>query len=100
MEIQIQSIHFSPSEALNEKIEQKLQKFFGQYSYISKADVFLKLQENEQKEKQIMEIHLSLSHGELFAKAGAVNFYKALDQAIHKLKKQLDKYKEKTYTNP
>ncbi len=32
MEIQIQSIHFPPSEALNEKIEERLQKAFGKFA--------------------------------------------------------------------
>lgn len=100
MQIKIQFIHFSPSETLNQKIEKKLQKAFGKYPFIKKGNVFLKLQENEQKEKQIMEIRIALPNGELYAETREDNLYKALEKNMSKLKRQLEKYKEKLYAHP
>ncbi|HMQ46451.1 MAG TPA: ribosome-associated translation inhibitor RaiA [Saprospiraceae bacterium] len=99
MNINIQSVHFAPSEALNEKIRQKLEKSFHHYPFITHAEVFLKLQDNESQQKQIMEIKLELSNGELFAESRAEDFYKGLDQNIEKLKRQLEKYKDKAYSH-
>ena len=100
MDIQIQTIHFAPSEVLNENISNKLQRAFGPYPYITKARVFVKVQENEPENKFIIEVQLPLPHGELFAETRSGDPYKALNQTIEKLKKQLDKYKEKVYINP
>jgi putative sigma-54 modulation protein len=100
MNIQIQSIHFSPSEALNKQILRKIEKYFGKYSYIKNLKVFLKIQENEPELKQIMEVRLSVPHAELFAKTKDNNFYNALDKNIEKLRKQLEKYKQKVYAKP
>ena len=100
MKLQIQSIHFSPSKALNEKIVSRLQKAFAPYPYIQKGNVFLKLQENEQEKGQIMEIRLLLKHSVLFAETRGKDLYKALDHNIEKLKRQLEKYKEKVYAKP
>lgn len=99
MNIQIQSIHFSPSEALNEKIEKKLQKVFGKYTYAKRAEVFLKYHENAREEKYDMEIKVALKHAELFAETREDDYYKALDKNMLKLKRQLEKYKEKTYAH-
>lgn len=100
MDIQIQSIHFPPSEALNDKIEMRLKKAFEHYSYITKGHVFLKVQENDPKANRIMEIRLGLPHAELFAETRDNNLYHALDENIYKLKRQLEKYKQKVYTSP
>ena len=100
MNIQIQSIHFSPSEALNKQISRKVQKYFGKYPFIKGSKVFLKLQENEPELKQIMEVRLKVPHGELFAKTKDNNFYNALDKNINKIRKQLEKYKQKVYAKP
>lgn len=100
MKVLIQSVHFPPSEVLNQRIEKKLKKAFGKYPYITNAHVFLKLQGNEQEKKQIMEIRLHLIHTELFAKTRTANLYKAIDGTIRKLKRQLEKYKQKVYSNP
>lgn len=97
MNIQIQSIHFSPSEALNKQIARKIEKYFGKYTFIKSSKIFLKLQENDPELKQVMEVRLRVPHGELFAKTKDSNFYNALDKNIAKLRKQLEKYKHKAY---
>ena len=100
MEIKIQSIHFSPSEVLNAKIEKKLVRAFSKYPYIKQGDVFLKLQGNDPEKGRLMEIRIPLPHGELFAETREESLYNALDRNIDKLKRQLEKYKERVYTNP
>ncbi|RMG84695.1 MAG: ribosome-associated translation inhibitor RaiA [Bacteroidetes bacterium] len=100
MNIKIQAVHFTPSEALSDRITRKLNKHFGHYPYIKDALVFLKVQENEPELKQIMEIRLRVPRAEFFAKTKDVNFYVALDENINKLRRQLEKYKQKVYANP
>lgn len=98
--VKIQSVNFDPSPFLNNLITKKLTKHFSKYPYIKEIFVFLKLQNNQIETDRIMEVKILLPHGELFAQTKDQDLYKALDINIDKLKRQLEKYKEKVYTNP
>ncbi len=98
MQLQIQSLHFKAGQELTELIEKKLQKAFGNYPYISRGLVTLKNDNNDKVKNQVMEVKLSVTNAEFFAKAEEETFEKGLDQVIPKLKKQLDKYKDKVYS--
>ena len=98
--IKIQSVNFDSSSFLNNLITKKLDKHFTKYDYINEILVFLKLQNNQQEVGRFMEIKILLPHGELFAATKDQDLYKALDKNIDKLKRQLEKYKEKVYCNP
>lgn len=100
MEFNIKSIGFSPSEALNKNIENKLTRAFSRYSYIKEAGIFLKTQSNEKDKRCVMEIRVPLPHGELFAESREETMRNALDRNMDKLKRQLERYKEKAYANP
>ena len=100
MQINIESVNFPPSEALNQQIEKKLNRAFQRYSYIKEARVFVRTQGNENDQKQVMEIRIPLPHGELFAESREETMRNALDRNLEKLKRQLEKYKEKTYAHP
>ncbi|RMG77770.1 MAG: HPF/RaiA family ribosome-associated protein [Bacteroidetes bacterium] len=100
MDIKIQSVHFKASDTLEQEIVKKLQKHFGHYPYIHDVLVFMKIEENEPEKKYIMEIEMRVTRDEFFAKTAEINFEKALDENIEKLKRQLEKYKEKVYSNP
>lgn len=99
MQIHINSVHFPPSEALNTKIKDKLTRAFKRYPYIKEAKVFLRLQGNEAERQRVMEIRIPLPHGGLFVKSRAKTLYNALDKNMDKLKRQLEKHKEKAYAH-
>ena len=100
MKINIKSIGFSPSESLNSQIENKMERAFKRYSYIHEAQVFLRAQGNENEGRHVMEIRVALPHGELFAESREKTMRNALDRNMDKLKRQLEKYKEKAYSHP
>ena len=100
MEFNIKSIGFSPSEPLNANIENKIVRAFTRYPYIKEAHIFLRTQSNENDKRCVMEIRIPLPHGELFAESREETMRNALDRNMDKLKRQLERYKEKVYTNP
>lgn len=99
MQVFIQSVHMQPSPALEETITRKLTKVFGPYPYAQSARVFLRKGSDHHKPTQEVEIEIHLSHGTLFAKEVSDRFEKSTEQVIQKLKRQLEKYKAKTYSH-
>lgn len=100
MQIDIKSVNFPPSEPLNQQIEKKMHRAFKRYSYIKEAQVFLRAQNNENEARHEMEMRVPLPNGELFSKSREETMLNALDRNIDKLKRQLEKYKEKAYAHP
>ena len=100
MNIQIQTPRLKYKEELAEVINQKLNKAFGVYPYITNCKVYLKVEEQEQDQPCEMEVYLHLVHKEIFASEKAGTFEEALPGVISKLKRQLERYKQKVYTNP
>ncbi len=96
MNIQIHSIHFSPDTKLKEVIEEKVSKLEHFHQKIERADVYLKLDNNDAivKEK-VIEIRLHIPGADLFTSQSSNMFEAALDLAIDQIKKQLIKKKEK-----
>lgn len=99
MTIRIQSVQFTPSETLDAKIQQKLKRAFDKYPYLTTCTVFLRL-ENDNASQQTVEIRINALHDEFFAKETKERFEFALPDVINKLKRQLEKCKQKLYTNP
>lgn len=99
MTIRIQSVQFAPSETLDAKIQKKLSRAFDKYPYITSCTVFLRL-ENDSASKQTVEVRINALRDQFFAKETKERFEDALPDVIDKLKRQLEKYKQKQYTNP
>ncbi|MEO1437601.1 MAG: ribosome-associated translation inhibitor RaiA [Bacteroidota bacterium] len=99
MQINIQSVHMQASPALEQLITKKLNKVFGPYPYVQSARVFLREGSDHHKPTQEVEIEVHLSNGTLFAKEVSNRFEKSNEQVIQKLKRQLEKYKAKTYAH-
>ncbi len=96
MNIQIHSIHFSPDSKLKETIEEKVGKLEHFHQKIERADVYLKLDNNDAPVKEkVLEIRLHIPGADLFTSQTSNMFEAALDLAIDQMKKQLIKKKEK-----
>lgn len=99
MTIRIQSVQFPPSETLDAKIKAKLKRAFDKYPYLTTCTVFLRL-ENDDQSRQTLEVQINALNDQFFAKSTNQRFEFALTEVINKLKRQLEKYKQKLYTNP
>lgn len=100
MNIQIQTPHLKSRDALNDLIIDRLENAFGMYPYVTNCKVFLKVEKKAGKDACETEVYLHLSHKELFASAKGETFEDTLSPVIEKLKRQLERYKEKVYIKP
>lgn len=94
MKIIIQYIHMQTSDSLNLIITKKLEKLHHKYSWVLKAEVFLKLDNNASGENQICEIELSAPGPRLFASSRKDDFEKAVVSTIKELEHQLKRKKQ------
>jgi putative sigma-54 modulation protein len=95
MNIQIHSVRFDADKKLIDFVHQKLEKLTQYGEDIVNAEVFLRLDKDQDRENKISEIKLDLSGGPLFAKKQSKTFEEATDEAIEALKVQIAKHKQK-----
>ncbi|HVD99712.1 MAG TPA: HPF/RaiA family ribosome-associated protein [Cytophagaceae bacterium] len=95
MKLQIQSIHFDADVKLTSFIQKKLEKLDTFYDRIQGGEVFLKLQNDDEKGNKIVNIKLLIPGGDVFVQEQAPSFEEATDKAYEILKRQLGKKKEK-----
>ena len=95
MNIQIHSVRFDADKKLIDFVHQKLEKLTQFDEEIVNAEVYLRLDKDEERENKITEIKLELPGGPLFAKKQTKSFEEATDEAIDALKKQITKHKQK-----
>ncbi len=95
MNIQIHSVRFTADKKLIDFVNQKLEKLslFGES--IVNAEVYLRLDKDQDRENKISEIKLDLSGGPLFARKQSKTFEEATDEAIDALKTQITRHKQK-----
>ncbi len=95
MNISIKSIHFSADRKLEELIQSKIIKLAQFHDSIIGANVYLRLEKNQELENKITEIKLDIPGTELFAKKQSNSFEKSTDSTVEALRRQLKKFKEK-----
>ncbi|MBK7133835.1 MAG: ribosome-associated translation inhibitor RaiA [Bacteroidales bacterium] len=95
MNIQIHSVRFDADKKLTDFVHQKLDKLTQFSDDIVNAEVFLRLDKDQERENKISEIKLELPGGPLFAKKQTKTFEESTDEAIEALKKQITKHKQK-----
>jgi len=95
MNIQIHSVRFDADKKLIDFVHQKLDKLVQVGEDIVNAEVYLRLDKDQERENKISEIKLELAGGPLFAKKQSKTFEEATDDAIDALKKQITKHKQK-----
>ena len=95
MNIQIHSVRFDADKKLIDFVHQKLEKLTQFSEDIVNAEVYLRLDKDQERENKISEIRLELPGGPLFAKKQSKTFEEATDDTIDALKKQITKHKQK-----
>ena len=95
MNIQIHSVRFDADRKLIDFVNQKLDKLTQFGEEIVNAEVYLRLDKDQDRENKISEIKLDLSGGPLFARKQSKTFEEATDDAIDALKKQITRHKQK-----
>jgi putative sigma-54 modulation protein len=95
MNIQIHSVKFNADKKLIDFVNLKVDKLKQLSEDIVSAEVFLRLDNDQERENKITEIKLEYPKGPLFAKKQSKSFEESTDQVIDALKKQIKKQKEK-----
>jgi putative sigma-54 modulation protein len=95
MNVQIHSVRFDADKKLINFVNQKLEKLVQVGDGIVNAEVYLRLNKDQDRENKISEIRLEIPGGPLFARKQSKTFEEATDQAIDALRKQIAKYKQK-----
>ena len=95
MNIQIHSVRFDADKKLIDFVHQKLEKLAQFGEDIVNAEVYLRLDKDQERENKISEIKVEISGSSLFAKKQSKSFEESTDEAIDALKKQITKHKQK-----
>ena len=91
MDIQIHSIHFDADRDLLSFIKSKLNKLITFNDTIISADVFLRIEKNDEKENKVVDIKVHVPGKELFAKKQSSTFEAAVDEVTEALRRQVVK---------
>jgi putative sigma-54 modulation protein len=95
MNIQIHSVRFDADQKLIDFVHQKLEKLTQFGDDIVNAEVYLRLDKDQDRENKISEIKLELPGGPLFARKQSKTFEEATDEAMDAIKVQITKHKQK-----
>lgn len=95
MNIQIHSVKFDADKKLIDFVTQKINKLSQYSDDIVSAEVFLRLDKDQEKVNKLAEVKLEYPGGPLFAKKQSRSFEEATDLVADALKKQITRQKEK-----
>lgn len=95
MNVQIHSVKFDADKRLIDFVNQRLGKLNQIGEDIVNAEVFLRLDNDMERENKISEIRLELPGGPLFARKQSKSFEESMDGALEAIKKQITRHKEK-----
>jgi putative sigma-54 modulation protein len=96
MTVNIQTVHFDADSKLISYIEKKISKLSQYHESITKADVYLKLDNIVHNIKdKVVEIKLIVPRHEFFVKHSSKSFEESFDEAMDALIIQIKKKKEK-----
>lgn len=95
MNIQIHSLKFDADKKLLDFVTLKVNKLGQLSDDIVNAEVFLRLDKDEERENKITEIRVEYPGGPLFARKQSKTFEEATDLVVDALKRQIVKQKGK-----
>lgn len=95
MDINIHSIHFDADKKLIDFTNSKVKKLIQFYDNIINAEVFLRLEKDQNTENKLAEIRLDIPGSDIFAKKKSKSFEESIDNCVEAIKRQLTKVKEK-----
>lgn len=97
MKITVSAVHFAMQDSLESFSVQKVEKLCSKFSEdVLNADVTLKLGYSDTGENKTAGIRLEMRGESLFAEKTSSTFEESVDLAVDALKKQLERYKQKT----
>lgn len=91
MEVHVQYQKMMTSDALTQLLMKKLEGLEQKYSWLIKANVLFKTENDKTGEGKICEIELSAPGPRIFAKSNTDDFEKSMSKTIDDLKRQLEK---------
>ncbi|WP_375323462.1 HPF/RaiA family ribosome-associated protein [Flagellimonas sp. GZD32] len=91
MEVHVQYQKMMTSEAMTELLMKKLESLENKYSWLIKANVLFKTENDKSGQGKICEIELSAPGPRIFAKSNTDDFEKSMSNTVEDLKKQLEK---------
>lgn len=94
MKWDIQTVGFSAKDELLETTKEKVMKLEKFYSPIIGAEVYLRLEYDNQKENKRVSIKLNIPGEDVFAEEQSESFEASLHEAIEQVKRQLLKKKD------
>jgi len=95
MDINIHSIHFDADKKLIDFTNNKVKKLIQFYDNIINAEVFLRIEKDQNTENKLAEIRLDIPGSDIFAKKKSKSFEESIDNCVEAIKRQLTKVKEK-----
>ena len=95
MNIRINAVRFDTDVKLEQFIQKKVSKLGRYFDDIINAEVYLKVENNQDLENKVVEIRLDVPGSDLFARKQSKTFEESTDNAIDALKQQILKRKEK-----
>ena len=96
MNVNIQTVRFSPDVKLTAYVNRKLDKLQTFHDRIIKVDVFLKLDNVVHTIKdKVAEIRVQIPRYQFFVKCSSKSFEESFDNALESLVNQIKKKKEK-----
>ncbi|WP_228236932.1 HPF/RaiA family ribosome-associated protein [Allomuricauda sp. M10] len=91
MEVHVQYQKMMTSESLTQLLKKKLEGLETKYSWLIKANVLFKTENDKSGEGKVCEIELSAPGPRIFAKSSSDDFEKSMANTIEDLRKQLEK---------
>ena len=98
MTINIQYVHMSTSEAMNEYVTGKLRKLARKYDWVIGAEVHFEVEQKAKERGKICKMELSAPGPRIFASSNEDNYEDAVKNTIKDLEKQLKRRKQ-TFQN-
>jgi putative sigma-54 modulation protein len=95
MNVNIQSVNFKADVKLINFIEDKPDKTTQFYDRTINTDVYLKVDNNHDRENKIVEMRMTIPGNEIIVTKECKSFEEATDLAVEVLIRQLKKHKEK-----
>ncbi len=91
MEVHVQYQKMMTSESLTQLLMKKLEGLETKYSWLIKANVLFKTENDKSGEGKVCEIEHSAPGPRIFAKSSSDDFEKSMANTIEDLRKQLEK---------
>jgi putative sigma-54 modulation protein len=95
MNIKINSVKFATNKKLEDFVSTKVRKLMLFYDDIICAEVYLKIENNQDLNNKVTEIKLEIPGNDLFAKKQSKSFEESTDSAVNALKRQITRHKNK-----